>query len=115
MTDSDALAELLRRAGLSGDVHALDELLAGIDAAPEGRDPEAWLALIGSDLPPALADAFQARRAARRKPGDIETMRSNNLRGKVYAGRQRAVRPAHLPPQEHPGVARGRVRVQRAP
>lgn len=67
MTDSDALAELLRRAGLSGDVHALDELLAGIDAAPEGRDPEAWLALIGSDLPPALVDALQARRAARRK------------------------------------------------
>jgi Xaa-Pro aminopeptidase len=69
MTDDPALADLLRRAGLADDLVALDDLLAGIEAAPPGRDPDEWLRLIGDDLPPALQAALRARCAAMRRPG----------------------------------------------
>ena len=54
MTDEPALAQLLRRAGLPDDLGELDALLAGIDAAPTARKADAWLELIGQDLPDAL-------------------------------------------------------------
>ena len=39
MTDDAVLADLLRRAGLSDDLGALDDLLAGIAAAPARTSP----------------------------------------------------------------------------
>ena len=59
---------LLGEAGLAADLPALDELLPGIEAAPAGHDPDAWLELIGSDLPPALTAALRERRARLRRP-----------------------------------------------
>lgn len=71
MNDSQTtLARLLREAGLSDDLEALDALLAGIDAAPAGHDPDAWLELIGPRLPEALVAALRARRAALRPAPD---------------------------------------------
>ena len=64
MTDDAALADLLRRAGLSDDLAALDDLLAGIAAAPPAYDPDAWLELIGTR--PARRAAGSPARPARR-------------------------------------------------
>ena len=59
------LVRLLGEAGLPADLPALDALLAGIEAAPAGQDPDAWLELIGPDLPPALTSCpARAPRAA---------------------------------------------------
>ena len=58
------LVRLLGEAGLPADLPALDALLAGIEAAPAGQDPDAWLELIGPGLPPALTAALRERRAA---------------------------------------------------
>ena len=62
MEPDDHLLEQLRAAGLTLDLPALDALLAGIDAAPPGADPDAWLALLGSDLPTTLVAALRERR-----------------------------------------------------
>jgi Xaa-Pro aminopeptidase len=64
--DDAELADLLHRAGLPDDLEALDALLAGIDAAPVGHDPDAWLGLVGTNLPEPLAVALRARRARSR-------------------------------------------------
>lgn len=64
MPEAHRLAELLRAAGLSDDVAALDALLAGSAAAPVGHDPDAWLSLIGEGLSEPLVEALRARRAA---------------------------------------------------
>ena len=66
--DPNGLAARLRAAGLPDDLEALDALLAGSAAAPDGPDPDAWLDLVGADLPTDLADALRARRAALRPP-----------------------------------------------
>ena len=69
MEPDDHLLEQLRAAGLTLDLPALDALLAGIDAAPPGADPDAWLALLGSDLPTTLVAALrERRRRLRREP-----------------------------------------------
>ncbi|MEK0082563.1 aminopeptidase P family protein [Benzoatithermus flavus] len=62
MSRSSDLAALLRQAGLPDDLGALDALLAGTLAAPPAREPDAWLALIGSDLPEPLVAALRERR-----------------------------------------------------
>jgi Xaa-Pro aminopeptidase len=67
VSEDATLAELLRRAGLPDDLAALDALLTGIEAAPAGHDPDAWLALIGPDLSEPLVAALRARRAALRR------------------------------------------------
>ena len=63
MADDATLGRLLVEGGLSGDLAALDALLAGIAAAPPGQDPDAWLALIGTGLPMALVNALRERKA----------------------------------------------------
>ena len=64
MTDTAALTSMLRRAGITDDPRTLDALLAGTAAAPQGYDADAWLTLIGTDLPPELVAALRARRTA---------------------------------------------------
>lgn len=57
------LAQLLKAAGSSLDVDALDTLIAGVLAAP----PEigtSWHALVAEPTPPELAEALESRRAA---------------------------------------------------
>lgn len=66
MSEPAELAALLRAAGLPDDPEALDALLRGVAAAPPGHDPDAWLALVGPDLPAPLAAALRARVAALR-------------------------------------------------
>ena len=79
------LVRLLGEAGLPADLPALDALLAGIEAAPAGQDPDAWLELIGPGLPPALTTALRERRAGLRRAD----------RGKPdHAGRLRRLRDA---------------------
>lgn len=67
MAETDAIVSLLQAAGLPTDLAALDALLAGIDAAPTGHDPDAWLSLIGSDLSLELTEALRRRKAALRR------------------------------------------------
>jgi Xaa-Pro aminopeptidase len=50
--DSAARLEAdLQDAGFAGGAKALRELIAGVLAAPQGLDPEAWLALVADPLP----------------------------------------------------------------
>lgn len=71
----ETLTELLRRAGVARSASDIRALLAGVLAAPEGEDPDAWMALVGEGLPEDLvrqlralkvdrADALAAGRAA---------------------------------------------------
>jgi Xaa-Pro aminopeptidase len=68
VSDDAVLRDLLRQAGQPDDLVALDALLSGIDAAPTGADPDAWLELVGPDLPAPLAAALRQRRE-RLRPG----------------------------------------------
>jgi Xaa-Pro aminopeptidase len=67
MSHPTELATLLREAGVTIEPAALDALLAGIEAAPPGPDPDAWLTLIGADLPGPLVAALRERRAELRR------------------------------------------------
>lgn len=67
MAEIDPIVSLLQAAGLPTDLAALDALLAGIDAAPAGHDPHAWLSLVGSDLSLELTEALFRRKAALRR------------------------------------------------
>lgn len=91
MRDDPALAELLRQAGLSDDLGGLDALLTGIDAAPPPRQGDAWLELIGRNLPDALIAALQARRAALRQPAAGLPDRAKRLAGLRNVLREREV------------------------
>jgi Xaa-Pro aminopeptidase len=73
MTETTSLALMLRRAGVPDDLQSLDSLLAGIAAAPPGRDADAWLDLVGTDLPPELVAALKARLAALRPEPQLRT------------------------------------------
>jgi len=86
MEPDDHLLEQLRAAGITLDLPALDALLAGIDAAPRGAEPDAWLALLGSDLPATLVAALRERlrrlhRAPRSAPDHADRLR--RLRGEL--------------------------------
>ncbi len=91
MTDDAVLADLMRRAGLSDDLGALDDLLAGIAAAPSSSQPDAWLELIGSDLPERLQAALRARRAALERPTAAVPNRAARLAELRTALRERGV------------------------
>ena len=58
----------LRDAGADVSAAKLAAVIAGMNAAPTGHDPAAWLTLIAPDLPADLAAALEARRAAGGKP-----------------------------------------------
>jgi Xaa-Pro aminopeptidase len=62
------LSRLLRSAGIDRSVDDLRALVAGVNAAPDGERPDRWLDLVGSDLPPDLADQLRALRAAAPAP-----------------------------------------------
>ena len=67
----DALLDrALAEAGLDLDLATLDSLLAGSAAAPDSHEPDAWLALIGPDLPAPLVALLRARRDALRPKPD---------------------------------------------
>jgi Xaa-Pro aminopeptidase len=59
----EALAPLLREASSRFDPVGVRALLAGVLAAPAGRDPSAWLDLVAARVTPALATQLAALRA----------------------------------------------------
>lgn len=72
MSDADrTLADLLEEAGSTLDAEALDDLVAGVAAAPPALDRDAWLALISDappdDVSPALKQRLGERLAAARE------------------------------------------------
>jgi Xaa-Pro aminopeptidase len=79
MDHANALLVLMREAGLGDDLAGLDALLAGSAAAPEGPDPDAWLSLIGADLPAPLVAALRARRAELAPAADAAPDRAARL------------------------------------
>lgn len=64
----DELVARLRDAGAEVSLADLDAVIDGVNAAPTGHDPAAWLTLIGAELPTDLAAALEARRTARQAP-----------------------------------------------
>src|SRR5215213_8736886 len=89
--DDRELAGLLREVGLGDDPHNLQSLLAGIAAAPEGADADAWLELVGERLPETLKAALRARRAALRPPDPADGDHGERLRSLREVLRQRGV------------------------
>ncbi|HSO43392.1 MAG TPA: M24B family metallopeptidase, partial [Rhodospirillales bacterium] len=75
MREADrTLAGLLREVGSTLDAEALDDLIAGVAAAPPGVDPHGWLALVADvpaeEVPAALKQGLGERLAAQRRgPG----------------------------------------------
>jgi len=59
----ETLNHLLQEAGSPYDAAGIRSLLAGVLAAPCGHDPAAWLELVASRIPPALATQLAALRA----------------------------------------------------
>ena len=74
------LAAHLRAAGIDLYLASLDALLAGIDAAPPGHDPDAWLDLLGQDLPKALTRQLLDRRDRLRPPAHQAADHADRLR-----------------------------------
>ncbi len=58
-----SLASELRDVGFKGGIRGLRDLLAGVLAAPEGLDPDAWLVLVGEPLPDRLKARLLALKA----------------------------------------------------
>ncbi|WP_448202586.1 M24 family metallopeptidase [Azospirillum sp. sgz302134] len=59
----EALAQLLSRAGIPRSPAEIRDLVRGVLAAPEGVDPDAWLVLVGENLPEELATRLRALKA----------------------------------------------------
>ncbi|MHB1219400.1 MAG: aminopeptidase P family protein [Alphaproteobacteria bacterium] len=59
----EALARLLKKAGVTRGVAEIRALVAGAAAAPEAADPDAWLVLVAPDASPALAAQLKALKA----------------------------------------------------
>jgi Xaa-Pro aminopeptidase len=59
----ESLDSALKGAGFDGGPAGLITLLEGVVAAPEGLDPDAWLALVGDSLPEHLKVRLRARKA----------------------------------------------------
>ena len=53
------LSKLIRDAGISSAPAELRALLAGINAAPPGPDPDAWLTLVAPKAPLDIADRLR--------------------------------------------------------
>ena len=65
---SDSRASSWARPALPATLRRSTRCWPGIEAAPAGQDPDAWLELIGPDLPTALTAALRERRARLRRP-----------------------------------------------
>ncbi|MGF1609667.1 MAG: aminopeptidase P family protein [Kiloniellales bacterium] len=59
-----ALGRLLAESGSALDAAAVRDLLAGVLAAPEGEDPDAWKVLVAAEPSAALRDQLRALKAA---------------------------------------------------
>lgn len=59
----ETLAQLLAGAGIAQTPAGIRDLIAGVLAAPEGTDPDAWLVLVGATLPDDLAGQLRALKA----------------------------------------------------
>ncbi|ACI99426.1 aminopeptidase P family protein [Rhodospirillum centenum] len=56
------LERLLQGAGIDRSVAEIRDLIAGVNAAPDGEHPDRWLALVGEDLPAELATQLRLLR-----------------------------------------------------
>jgi Xaa-Pro aminopeptidase len=71
--DAETLERLLRKAGSRYGLGELRELIAGIEAAPEPLDPDAWMTLVAAEPSEALKAqlrAFRVRLRTSRKDGN---------------------------------------------
>lgn len=59
----EALAQLLKKSGIGRSVAEIRALVAGVAAAPEAADADAWLVLAAPDPSPALAAQLRALKA----------------------------------------------------
>jgi Xaa-Pro aminopeptidase len=59
----ESLDSALKGVGFDGGPAGLTALVEGVVAAPEGLDPDAWLALVGESLPDGLGSRLRARKA----------------------------------------------------
>ncbi|WP_119677371.1 aminopeptidase P family protein [Indioceanicola profundi] len=59
--DAD-LARLLQEAGIGRSVEDIRDLIAGVNAAPDGSRPDRWLELVGVELPAELEAQLRALR-----------------------------------------------------
>ena len=89
--DDSVLTRLLGESGLAVDIPALDALLRGINAAPSGTDRDAWLGLVGTDLPAPLVAALRQRRVALQPRADGPVDRRELLARFRAALRERGV------------------------
>src|SRR5262245_54399474 len=72
----DALAGLLKKAGVRVDMSQIRGLLAGVLAAPSGEHPEDWISLVAPAADGACRaqlDALRRRLAAEAKPASLRT------------------------------------------
>ncbi|WP_029012225.1 aminopeptidase P family protein [Niveispirillum irakense] len=64
------LDRLLRDNGVAADVTAIRDLIAGVNAAPDGELPDAWLDLVAARRSPELTEQLLALRATIARPAD---------------------------------------------
>lgn len=64
------LADLLRADGIDRSVAAIRDLIAGVNAAPDGELPDAWLDLVSARRSEALSEQLLALRATIDRPAD---------------------------------------------
>ena len=84
--ETAALAAALASAGYAFTGRALADLLRGVLAAPEPIDPEAWLALVGADLPADLRDRLRTLKSdLAATASDPEGKSGNAAAGKLAA------------------------------
>ena len=84
--ETAALAAALASAGYAFTSRALADLLRGVLAAPEPIDPEAWLALVGADLPANLRDRLRTLKSdLAATASDPEGESGNAAAGKLAA------------------------------
>ncbi|MFV3074696.1 aminopeptidase P family protein [Niveispirillum fermenti] len=65
-----ALADLLRGDGIDRSVAAIRDLIAGVNAAPDGEAPDAWLELVSGRRSDATTQQLLALRATMARPAD---------------------------------------------
>lgn len=66
------LVELLKQNGIALKVEALEALLDGVLAAPDGEDPAAWIALVSETAPPALVQALRDLKERRQAAAKVK-------------------------------------------
>lgn len=86
-----ALPALLRAADTESSDEALDELIAGVAAAPAAQDPEAWLALLSAPAE-AMTAARKDRLMARLTAARTNLERTQTAAPGVHAARLAALR-----------------------